>query len=312
MVTEPRSRGKRLICVASPARHRRFLRGVVLVLVLALPALMAGCASTETGTPNTAARPTASGTPSGTGTPGPASPPVSHPAAPGDPADAVVLGNRVRLVPPEGWVARHVGVRWPPTPRAGTWCLVPRRTHVPGPAPSDCPGIAMVWGPGLPARLTSQGRYYPGRELLVLDRSGHAETEAVLASATFPEPVVVADRVTGWVTGVDGHTFTLQPFRTYTNDAEGKAYAAAHGLEYPYSNDTYDAPLGGPITVDVSQALCTGNIMVAYHEPLGDTVVPCGRFGHVRFAPQGRLRIPAVAWLAADGGAVQVSELYRP
>lgn len=302
-------------------------------------------------------------------------------AEPGDPADAVLLGGRIRLVPPQGWVLRHRGVGWPSTPEAGSWCLTPRRAPRRLEETLGCAGLTVTYGPELPDR-TGQGHYRPdqpggwygrsdviacpigarhqageqnhvtsigGRpesglrsigsqqarwnrwhatcldgstftprawyvpelDLLVVDPLGHPETSAVLRSATTrpPPDAGAVRRVTGWVTHVDGPTFTVQPFRTYGNGPAGRAYAEAHDLEFPFSNDYYDAPAGPPYRVDVTRALCTGSIVVAYHEPLGDTVVPCARFGPP--ARHGR-QVTAALWLTSDTTAIQVSELSHP
>jgi hypothetical protein len=101
---------------------------------------------------------------------------------------------------------------------------------------------------------------------------------------------------------------TLQPFRTFGNDASGKAYAEAHGVEFPFSNDYYDAPTGHPYVLGLDpDTVCTGIIMVGYRDPLADHVVACTDLTGVA----ARQRVPVAVW--RDGRhVVQVSELYRP
>ncbi len=158
--------------------------------------------------------------------------------------------------------------------------------------------------------FTPRAWYVRSLDLLVVDPLGRTETSQILATARTQRPPAAdgLTHATGWVTHVAGRTFTVQPVHTYGNGPAGRAYAEAHGLEFPFSNDYYDAPTGTPYEIDVGQALCTGSIVVAYHEPLADTVVPCARFGPpVR---HGR-RVTAALWLTSDTTAIQVSELYR-
>lgn len=100
----------------------------------------------------------------------------------------------------------------------------------------------------------------------------------------------------------------LEPFHTLSTDAEGAAYAADHGLEFPFANDYYDAPAGAPHPFRLAPAtVCTGIIAVDYRDPLEDHVVDCAHL--VAVAQRHRLHV--AVW--RDGPVVvQVSELYRP
>jgi hypothetical protein len=113
---------------------------------------------------------------------------------------------------------------------------------------------------------------------------------------------------TGWLTQQAGGRLTVEPFRTYGNDAAGRAYARAHGVEFPFPNDYYDAPAGASYVVRLDpRTVCTGIIVVGYRDPLADHVVPCSELTAVA----SRQRIPVAVW--RDGAdVVQVSELYRP
>ena len=113
---------------------------------------------------------------------------------------------------------------------------------------------------------------------------------------------------TGWLTGGADDSLRLRPFRTLANDAEGKAYAEQHGLEYPFSNDYHDAPAGPAHRLDLApDTVCTGIIVVGHSDPLEDHVVDCTDL----LAAAARRRVPVAVW-HADGHVVQASELYRP
>lgn len=101
---------------------------------------------------------------------------------------------------------------------------------------------------------------------------------------------------------------SLAAFRTLTNGPEGKAYAQEHGVDYPFPNDYFDAPLGTVHPLELSESTaCTGVILVGYKEPLKDHAVPCDDLVAVA---EGR-RVPVAAWVSG-GKVIQVSELYRP
>ncbi len=118
-----------------------------------------------------------------------------------------------------------------------------------------------------------------------------------------------ADPETGWLTA-RADELTLAPFRTLGNDAEGRAYARAHDLDFPFPNDYFDAPDGHPHSLTLAATtVCTGIIRVGYHEPLEDHAVPCRAL--VKAAADARRPVPVAVWRDGDA-VVQVSELYRP
>lgn len=95
--------------------------------------------------------------------------------------------------------------------------------------------------------------------------------------------------------------------RTFT-DAAGKAYAEQHGLEFPFSNDYYDAPGGAAhcLALD-SDTVCSGIIVVDLRDPLADHAVSCVDL--VRVTAGQRVTVA----VRSDGDrVVRVSELYRP
>lgn len=112
---------------------------------------------------------------------------------------------------------------------------------------------------------------------------------------------------TGWVSVGANGVLLLQPFRTYTDDEIGREYAESHDLDYPFSNDYLDAPIGDPRPLLLSRTtVCTGIVEVGHRDPLADHAVDCEEFRHA-----GVDRVPAAVW--RDGGrVVQLSELYRP
>lgn len=117
-----------------------------------------------------------------------------------------------------------------------------------------------------------------------------------------PEPL------TAWLdVAVDGG-LVLHLFHTLGDDAEGRAYAQSHDLEFPFPDDYYDAPSGPPSALEMApDTICTGIIRVGYREPLADHAVDCGSL--VDAAAE--LRLSVAVW--RDGNTVtQVSELYRP
>jgi hypothetical protein len=124
-------------------------------------------------------------------------------------------------------------------------------------------------------------------------------------SATCPDPHPLLGRVTAYGDG----TVTVQPIRVWVTGPEGQAYAEAHGLDYPFSNDYYQVDVGEPVTATVEPTtVCTGSIAVAYGEPLADHRVDCAAFG----AALGRHEwVTSALWF--DGYRLfQLSELYRP
>jgi hypothetical protein len=118
-----------------------------------------------------------------------------------------------------------------------------------------------------------------------------------------PDP----DPETGWLSGTqDG--LRLKPLRTYTVDAEGKAYAEQQGLEFPFSNDYYDAPDGVAHRLELDpDTVCSGIIVVDVQDPLADHAVSCADLVRVAAGQ----RVTVAVWRDGDR-VVQVSELYRP
>lgn len=120
--------------------------------------------------------------------------------------------------------------------------------------------------------------------------------------AADPEPE------TGWLTATGGQ-LTLTAFRTLANDATGQKYAEAHGVDFPFPNDSFDAPTGAARPLDLGpDTVCTGIIRVGYREPLRDHVVSCADLLGVA---SGSGRLSVAVW-STDATSVQVSELYRP
>jgi len=120
---------------------------------------------------------------------------------------------------------------------------------------------------------------------------------------TCPDPAPV----TGWLSAA-GATLTLRPFRTLGNDAEGRAYAREHGLEFPFSNDYLDVPTGRSRRIVLPPgAICTGSILVGFGGSFEGHLVDCEEL----VAVAGRREVPVAVW-RAHHQVVQISELYRP
>jgi hypothetical protein len=119
--------------------------------------------------------------------------------------------------------------------------------------------------------------------VLVRDLVGHPETAQVLATAAFREDGAAvpteATHIDAWVTAVDGDTFTIRP-------------AGA---------------TGAPRDVDVSHAVCTGNLVVPGE--IVQPVVPCGLFTTM-VRESGRGRVRSLLWIDQDGTVAQVSEVF--
>jgi hypothetical protein len=113
---------------------------------------------------------------------------------------------------------------------------------------------------------------------------------------------------TAWLSKNNAGQLVLKPFRSFTNDAQGKAYAKKHGLEYPFPNDVYDAPSGPAHPLELGpDTVCTGIILVGYQDPLADHVVNCAKL--VRVAS--RQGVTVAVW-SVGPDVIQVSELFRP
>ena len=121
-------------------------------------------------------------------------------------------------------------------------------------------------------------------DVLVKDLVGHPETAQVLASAGFREDgaavPVEATHLDAWVTAVDGDTFSIKPSRA----------------------------AGAPRDVDVSHAVCTGNLVGPGE--IVHPVVPCGRLARL-LRESGTGRVPALVWIEPDGTVAQVSAVFR-
>ena len=98
-----------------------------------------------------------------------------------------------------------------------------------------------------------------------------------------------------------------RPFRTYVDGTEGEAYAAQHGLPYPFDGGHLDVPTGAGRTVDVSDAVCTGTLVVPGE--ILSPVVGCRRFSAV-LATDADARVTSLLWWEADGTLAQVSQDY--
>ena len=118
-----------------------------------------------------------------------------------------------------------------------------------------------------------------------------------------------ANPETGWLTSTADGRLRLTHFRTLGNDSEGEAYAREHGLEFPFSDDHFDAPTGKADTLELQEdAVCTGIIRVHHAGAMEDQVVECSA---LVVAGADAPAMPIAVW--RDGATVvQVSELYRP
>lgn len=115
---------------------------------------------------------------------------------------------------------------------------------------------------------------------------------------------------TGWIAQSPDGTLTFQRFRTLRNDADGRAYAEKHGLDFPFASDGLDVPVGDPKVIRLQKdTTCTGVILIGYTEPLRDHKVDCDAISEA--LQRRRPEIPVAVWLQ-DGDVFQISELYRP
>ncbi|MCW2758173.1 MAG: hypothetical protein JWO46_1919 [Nocardioidaceae bacterium] len=157
--------------------------------------------------------------------------------------------------------------------------------------------------------FTPEAWYLPKTGLLVQDFLSHPETAGILASVrlgsdggTFPAETVTFGVV---LKSFAGGAMTVQPIHTYYNDAEGRKYAQANGVPYPFEDDYYDAEEGAPRRLPIGpDTVCVGNVVTAgvqYPAP----VIDCAKFAD---APNVVLQV----WTAADGTTEQVTEEYRP
>jgi hypothetical protein len=156
-----------------------------------------------------------------------------------------------------------------------------------------------------------QAWFLPTSKIVVFDYLDHPETASILASAVFAKDGVVLPPAPSYLSAhlVSGTSTQLvvQPFRTYTNGPEGQAYAAAHGLGYPFPDDYADADIGArrTIALDASTA-CAGGLDLG--QDLTGVPVPCGAFGE-----HGHQRLPVGIWLRPGSSTAEsVTEIFRP
>jgi hypothetical protein len=161
--------------------------------------------------------------------------------------------------------------------------------------------------------------WLPVTHLMVEDVLGNPATAGILAGFRFtgtsggasPTTAPVSPGpVHGYLTALGGGKLTIQIVRTYGNDAAGKAYAAAHGIAYPFENDYVDIPTGKATTVPTSSSTtCKGGVRVAGTEPLKPKTVPCSRFG-TYLAGTGPVLVDAT--VGQGGFVTSLVEVYRP
>ena len=161
--------------------------------------------------------------------------------------------------------------------------------------------------------------WLPTTHLQVVDVLDNPQTPAVLASMRFTGTSAApsasatsakAGTVHGYLTALTGRTLTIGVVRTYGNDAAGKAYAAAHGIAYPFDNDYLDVPTGAAFSAPLaSSAVCRGGVRVAGTEPLSPKTVPCTQFG-TYVAATGPVLVDAT--VAPGGTVTALVEVYRP
>jgi hypothetical protein len=157
-----------------------------------------------------------------------------------------------------------------------------------------------------------QAWYLPKSKVVIFDYLGHSSTAAILASATFASDgaslPAVPEYVTGHIQSATATTLVVRPFHTYTDNAAGKAYAAAHGLDYPFLDDYFDADIGGlrTITLSAATACVGGNIL---GKDIAGEPVACSDFASV--VKKG-VQVPAGFWVLPGGSAESVTEIFRP
>jgi hypothetical protein len=132
----------------------------------------------------------------------------------------------------------------------------------------------------------------------------------VLASAVFAKDGAALPAASTYLSAhlisANSTEIVVKPFRTYTTGPEAKAYAATHGLEYPFPDDYADVDLGPKrtITIDASTA-CVGGLDLG--QDLTGTPVPCASYVGTN------LRIPVAIWLRpGTSTAESVTEIFRP
>ncbi|MFL6171696.1 MAG: hypothetical protein ACJ716_02285 [Marmoricola sp.] len=155
-----------------------------------------------------------------------------------------------------------------------------------------------------------QAWYLPKSKVVIFDYFGHSDTAAVLASAKFATDGVSLPRyVSGHLVSVSGSKVLIQPFHTYTTGAAGKAWAKAHGVEYPFPNDYYDADEGAKRTVVVDKSSsCAGNVELG--KGPGGGSMSCSAFLAGAAKHKG---MPMGFWVLPGSSTAQTAiEIFRP
>jgi len=155
-----------------------------------------------------------------------------------------------------------------------------------------------------------QAWYLPKSKVVIFDYFGHSETASVLASAKFAaDGSALATYLSGHLVSVAGSKITVQRFHTYTNGAAGKAWAKAHGVEYPFPNDYYDADEGAKRTIVLdASTTCTGNVEMG--KGPGGAAMSCPAFLAQAAKHKG---MPMGFWVLPGSSAAQaVIEIFRP
>lgn len=152
-----------------------------------------------------------------------------------------------------------------------------------------------------------QAWYLPTSKVVIFDYLEHPETAAVLASAKFAsDGAEMSTYLSGHLVSATSSTIVVQPFKTYTTGAEGKAYAKAHGIEYPFLNDYYDADYGPKRTIVMnSSTACQGNVDLG--KPVAGAPVACSAF------TKADKDMPIGIWVLPGGSTAEsVIEIFRP
>lgn len=114
--------------------------------------------------------------------------------------------------------------------------------------------------------------------------------------------------VTGWLTKRANGQLWVKPFRVYTDNAAGKAYARRHGIHYPFFQGFYEAPDGPSFRIDLNSVICSGIANVGgTRGGQADHLVACSDMSEVA----ARMQLTVAIW-RKDTRIFQVSELYRP
>jgi hypothetical protein len=153
-----------------------------------------------------------------------------------------------------------------------------------------------------------QAWYLPKSKVVIFDYLGHSETAAILASAKFAaDGVSLPAYLAGHLVSVSGSKIVVQPFHTYTNGAAGKAWAKAHGVEYPFPNDYYDADQGAKRTVVLAKdATCVGNVQLG--KDAGGAAMACSAFLSQAAKHPG---MPMGLWVTSSVAQTAI-EIFRP